>query len=133
MELGITFVPLESLKRESFKNRTVILSLHGIADNFARIEGRTGAGFVIENRAVKLLLGSKVAKDHRFRDACRLRDLFGCSAAKTSLRKEADSQAENLHAPFVACHTRRDRARGNIVGGGDLFVQTRLESISLGR
>jgi hypothetical protein len=62
------------------------------------------AGLVIEDGAVELLLGGKMAKHHRFRDAGGQGNLFSGGAAKAALRKQAHGHAQDLQAPVLARH-----------------------------
>ena len=62
------------------------------------------AGLVIEDRAVKLFFRRKVAKDHRLRHAGGLSDLFRRGAAKTTLRKQAHCDLQNLQSPLITGH-----------------------------
>ena len=59
---------------------------------------------MIENRRIKFLLGSEVAKDHGFRNSGSLGDFFSGGAHETSVRKEAHRHTQYLMFPVLGGH-----------------------------
>jgi len=104
MEFGVEIVPIESIEGDSLKDRAIVFALDRIAHHVQRIHRFVQASFVIEDRAVELFLGSKVTKDHRFRDAGRQGDLFRGGAAEAMLGKKAHRHFQDLQAPVLARH-----------------------------
>src|SRR6267378_902523 len=110
VKLCIAFVMFQGGKGKAFENSSVVFSFDCGGDNVAWIEGGIATGFVVENGVVEFFLGGKMAKDHRFGNAGSLRNFPGRRAAKAFLGEEADCDAEDLQAPFLARHAGCPRA-----------------------
>ena len=59
---------------------------------------------MVEDGAVKFLLGGEMPEHHGLGHSSRLRDFFGSCAAKTSLRKETDGDAKDLESAAFRAH-----------------------------
>src|SRR5687767_547671 len=96
---------------ETFEHGAVIFALDSVGHQLARILQAPGAGFMIEDGAVEILLGGKVAEDHSFRDSGRPGNFLGSSAAKALLREQTHGHQQELQPPLFARHT---PAQGNV-------------------
>src|SRR2546421_4579984 len=122
-ELRVVLVLLQGCVSQSFKDGAVILARDRFGHYRARVFQTDGAGLVIEDGGVEFFFGGEVAKDHRLRDARRVRDLFGGRAAKAALRKEAHGDNQDLEATLFARHAPADERARVSAGRGDLFAQ----------
>jgi len=64
VKLRIAVVLIQSIQREPFEDRAVVLARQRLIDDVQRIHRLVQAGFLIENRAVKLLFGGEMTKHH---------------------------------------------------------------------
>ncbi len=85
LKLRILFVMLQCAECERLEDGAIVFAVHRYCSRLRWIKPTTGAGFVIENGGVELLLGGEVTKHHRLGDSGCGGNLFCSSAAKTFL------------------------------------------------
>src|SRR5215203_6823820 len=104
---------LESAERKRLENGAIVFALDAVGGHLRGFKLPAGASFVIEDGGIELYLGGEVPEDHCLRDACRLGNFPGRSAAETSLREEFYGYRKNLQTPLLTRHTRANRRAVN--------------------
>ena len=106
----VGLVLIKRIKRDVVKHGEIVFLFDGRPQPrifFPREPpGAVLTAFAVENCSVQSILILKMAKHHRLRDAGRLCNFPGGRAAKTSLRKKADSHAKDLQPPVFGGHSR---------------------------
>jgi hypothetical protein len=95
---------IERAQRQPFKNGAIIFLLQRLRNHLFGVHRITGTSFVVKNLRVEFLLGGKMPKHHRLRDAGCLRDLLSSSAAKTALREKPDRYPQDLQFSVFRAH-----------------------------
>src|SRR5882724_5440040 len=114
---------IEGCASQSFKDRPVVLLSYCLGDDLFRVQGIAGAGFMVENSVVEVILVGKVPKDHCLGDAGHVGNLLGGRTAEALLGEEAYRHPKDLQASLFTCHSRSGVGHASIVWGTNFLAQ----------
>src|SRR5262249_16380479 len=117
---------IQGAECERLENGAIVFSFNSIGCHLFGLKAVARTCFVVENGGVKFLFSLECPKDHCFRHAGRLRDLFRGCASKPLLGKKPHGNCEYLQSPLFPIHTGSTRCALN----RHLFTQL-LSSVPL--